>query len=67
MVKATAAFNTTVQYTDPHHIKHPKKGYWQCGVWVASVHDATVYPSYDEAEKVILIRNLLGVAAVPVF
>jgi hypothetical protein len=48
-------------YVDPCHIRHIKKGYWQCGVWVDSIHDATKYMTPEEAEKVILLRHLHGV------
>lgn len=46
--------------TEPCHIKsnNPKKGYWQCGMWVQDVHDATVYTSPDEAQQVIFWRHL---------
>jgi hypothetical protein len=57
----------SVTYTDPCYIKHAKKGYWQCGVWVHSVTDATVYISHEEADKVILLRGLYNTSVVPVF
>lgn len=51
----------TAEYTEPCHIYNKGRGWWQCGVWVESIHDATTYTCHDEAEKVILLRSLRDV------
>lgn len=38
--------------------------YWQCGMFVSGVDNATHYISEDEANKVISLRQLRGVEVV---
>lgn len=40
-----------------YHSIERKGKYWQCGVWVHSLEDATKYPSEQEAWGVIAMRN----------
>jgi hypothetical protein len=47
-----------VSYTDPCVLHNPKRGYWQCGVWVTDIKDATIYPDSEEAAAVRALRSL---------
>lgn len=38
--------------------------YWQCGQWVTGIENATLYRDEEEANKVILTRNLHDVEVI---
>lgn len=39
--------------------------FWQCGMWVKGIHNATKYPSESEADAVKATRNLHNGTVVP--
>lgn len=47
-----------ITYTTPCVLHSKRRGYWQCGVWVGSEGDATVYPNEEEAALVRGLRCL---------
>ena len=44
--------------TDGVVITHHELGFWQCGMWVKSRRDATVYVNQNEAESVMALRRI---------
>ena len=47
-----------VEYTEPCILHSNRRGFWQCGVWVAKETDATIYPNREEATLVKALRHL---------
>lgn len=42
-----------------YSIEHDGR-YWQCGVWVKHLNDATKYDSEDQAEAALAMRQMNG-------